>query len=103
MLKEEDQTNRQMRTIGECLEYTLKNKILEVICAYSMIDRPKGFFKFAIVILSEILQNVYSTSLLSHSSVHPGMNQLLRCIYRNIKSWKFNTDSGIPDMNSIME
>jgi hypothetical protein len=43
-----------MKTIGECLEYMLKNKIIEVLCAYAMIDKPRGFFKFAIGILSEM-------------------------------------------------
>ena len=78
-----------MKTIGDCLEYLLRNKVIEVLCAYAMIDKPRGFFKLAIGVLSEMFQNIHSTSLLSHSSVHPGINQLLRCIYRNIKSWRF--------------
>ena len=43
-----------MKTIGECLEYLLRNKIIEVLCAYAMIDKPRGFFKLAIGVLSEI-------------------------------------------------
>jgi hypothetical protein len=54
LLKEEDDINRHMKTIGECLEYLIKNKLIEVMCAYAMIDKPRGFFKFALGVLSEL-------------------------------------------------
>ena len=74
MLKEEDLCHRQMKTIGDCLEYFLRNKVIEALCAYAMIDKPKGFFKFAIGTLTEIFNSIKSTSIISHSSVHPGLN-----------------------------
>lgn len=74
ILKQEDETHREMKTVGECLEYMLMNKVLEALCAYSMVDKPAGFFKFALEILSEMIQNVRSTSILSNSAVHPGIN-----------------------------
>jgi hypothetical protein len=93
MLREEDEGNRHMKTVGDCLEYTLRTKIIEAICAYAMIDKPRGFFKLAIGVLTEVFSNIKATSILSHSSVHPGINQLLRCIYRNIKNWKINENN----------
>jgi len=102
MLKEEDETHRQMKTVGECLEFFLRTKGIEVLCAYAMIDKPKGFFNKALTVLTEIIQGINSTSLLSQSSVHPGISQLLRCIYRNLINWKFK-DNGEPDMEWIHE
>ncbi len=63
-----------MKTIGECLEYLIRNKIIEVLCAYAMMDKPRGFFKLALTTLSELIQSIQSTSILSQSSVHPGIN-----------------------------
>ena len=63
-----------MKTVGECLEYMLMNKVMETICAYSMIDKPVGFFVVGLEILSEMIQGVRSTSILSNSAVHPGIN-----------------------------
>ncbi|CDW72941.1 UNKNOWN [Stylonychia lemnae] len=65
-------------------------------------DKPRGFFKLAITTLTEIIQNIQSTSILSHSSVHPGINQLLRCIYRNLKNWRY-LDNGKLDMEWISD
>eukprot|EP00347_Sterkiella_histriomuscorum_P007531 403348561 len=102
LLKDEDEQNRQMKTIGECLEYLLRNKVIEALCAYAIMDKPRGFFKIALSTLTQIINNVQSTSILSQSSVHPGVNQLLRCIYRNIKSWKLK-ENGKLDMEWINE
>ena len=62
--------------------------MIEALCAYAMIDKPRGFFKMALGILTELFSTIKATSILSHSSVHPGINQLLRCIFRNIKNWR---------------
>jgi Retinoic acid induced 16-like protein len=74
ILKQEDELNREMKTVGECLEYLLKNKVIEALCAYSMLDKPQGFFKFALETLSEMIFSIRSTSILSNSAVHPGIN-----------------------------
>jgi hypothetical protein len=63
-----------MKTVGECLEFMLMNKVLEALCAYSMVDKPLGFLKLGLEILTEIIQNLRSTSILSNSTVHPGIN-----------------------------
>ena len=88
--------------MGECLEFALRNKIIEALCAYAMIDKPKGFFKLALETISEVISSVRSISLLSNSAVHPGITQLLRCICRNLSSWKFH-DNQQPDMQAISE
>jgi hypothetical protein len=80
LLKKEDEGNREMKTIGECLEYMIKNKVIEVLCAYAMSDKPSGMLKHGVEIISEIIGGVRSTSILTNSTVHPGINSLLRCI-----------------------
>lgn len=67
-----------------------------------MIDKPRGFFKLALNILTELFLSISSTSLLSHSSVHPGITHLFRAIYRNMRAWKFKED-GSPDFELIRE
>ena len=76
--------------------------MVEAICAYAMIDKPNGFLKIALEALSDLLGSIRSMSLLSNSSVHPGVTQLLRCICRNINNWKFE-ENNKPDMVSIKE
>lgn len=44
-----------MKTIGECLEYLLRSKIIEELCAYAMIDQPSGFFKLCLSVMSEMI------------------------------------------------
>ena len=90
-----------MKTVGECLEYMIKNKIIEVLCAYSMSDKPGGFFKFGLETLSDMISGLRSISILSNSTVHPGVNSLLRCICSNIKNWQFNENK--PDLEQIRE
>lgn len=63
-----------MKTIGECLEYLLRNKLIEALCAYALTDTPNGFFKYALNVLSEMIQSITSTSILAQSSVHPALN-----------------------------
>lgn len=63
-----------MKTIGPCLEFLIRTKILEALCAYAIMDRPKGFFKVALSTITQIINNTHSTSILSQSSVHPGIN-----------------------------
>jgi hypothetical protein len=89
ILKREDEGNREMKTVGECLEYMIKNKVIEVLCAYAMSDIPGGFFKLGLETLSDMISGMRSTSILSNSAVHPGINSLLKCICSNIKKWKF--------------
>ncbi len=89
MLKHEDENNREMKTVGECLEFALKNKIFESLCAYAMLDRPQGFFKLALETLSELIHGVRSISIISNSAVHPGITSLLMCICTNMMKWKF--------------
>ena len=50
----EDRLNRQMKTVGECLEFMLREKMIEVLCAYALIDKPKGFFKHTLNVMSEM-------------------------------------------------
>ena len=38
-------------TMGECLEYMLKEKIFEVFCSYIATDKPTGFLPRGIDIL----------------------------------------------------
>jgi|LauGreDrversion4_2_1035121.scaffolds.fasta_scaffold893477_2 hypothetical protein len=78
-----------MKTVGECLEYMLKNKVIEVICAYAMSDKPVGFFKLGLETISDMISGVQSISILSNSAVHPGINCLLKCICSNIKKWHY--------------
>lgn len=47
-LKIEDKEHKKQKTVGECLEYFLKNKLFEDLVAYALTDKPSGFFKYAL-------------------------------------------------------
>jgi len=74
MLRIEDKENRKTKTVGECLEFMLRERLIEAICAYALTDNPPGFFKYALNILSELFQAIKSTPILTQSSVHPAIN-----------------------------
>ena len=40
MVLAEDFKNRESKTIGECLEYILKEGVLMELCAYGQTDKP---------------------------------------------------------------
>lgn len=68
---QEDELNRNNKTVGECLEYMFKNQVVETICAHAMTDN--GFLKVALEIISEMISGIRAISLLSNSTVHSGI------------------------------
>ena len=54
-----------MKTVGECLEYMLRKKIIEQLTAFASTNKPPGFFEKVLCTVSEILSSITSTSILS--------------------------------------
>ena len=65
MIKVEDQEHKKMKTVGECLEFFLRNKIFEELVAYALTDNPPGFFKFALNLMSDMIMTLASTSIIA--------------------------------------
>ena len=61
----EDKRNVGHKTIGECLEYFLSEKMCDIICAYIKVDIPYGFASYGLGIITNIIKGVNSTSLLT--------------------------------------
>jgi hypothetical protein len=55
MLREEDKENKFMKTIGECLEYFISNKLIEYMVAIAMTNNPPGLFNFCLSTICETI------------------------------------------------
>ena len=61
MILEEDSKTRKQRTIGECIEFTLKQGLLLELVAYGKSDKPEGLLEIVIKFINYLLQDVQST------------------------------------------
>ena len=84
VLKEEDKADRGQQMMGENLEYFIQNRVIETMAAYAITDEPQGFFKFMIGGIQDLLKSIQSTCILSHSSVHSSVRQILRVVYEKL-------------------
>lgn len=55
---EEDQNNRESKTIGECLEYTLKKGIIMELVAFGKSDKPEGLFVVCLKFIDYLIQDI---------------------------------------------
>ena len=69
--------------MSESLEYFIENRILETLASYALADEPHGFFKFMLGVIEDLVQSVNrrQTNILSISSVHCSIRQILKNIY----------------------
>ena len=82
----EDAETRKLNTIGECLEFTLKQGLLLELVAYGKSDKPEGLLEMVINFINYLLVEVQSTQLLNHQEVHPAIMQLLFHLENSIKN-----------------
>lgn len=66
----EDQRNRESRTIGDCLEFVLKEGVLMELCAYGQTDKPEGLLILCLKFISFVILDIRAVSVLSHREVH---------------------------------
>jgi len=63
---EEDISNRESKTIGECLEYTLKQGIVMELVAFGKSDKPEGLFVVCLKFINFIILDIKSTHIINH-------------------------------------
>ncbi|CDW80011.1 UNKNOWN [Stylonychia lemnae] len=83
---QEDLENRENKTIGDCLEYTLKTGIIQELVAYGKNDRPQGLFVICLKFISYIILDIQATHIINHQEVHPAIMQLMMHIHNSIKN-----------------
>ena len=79
-------------TLSESHEYFVEYRILETLAAYALTDEPHGFFKFLLGVIEDFIQSIgykRKTSILSHSSVHGSIRQILRTIFDKLSEIPF--------------
>ena len=59
------------------------------MAAYAITDQPQGFFKFMIGLIQDLIVNIQATSILSHSSVHSSIRQVLRTVWERLSQIQF--------------
>jgi hypothetical protein len=47
--------------MGECVEHLIKENMVQVVCGYGKMDRPKGMLGLALKFLIHMMRNVKST------------------------------------------
>ena len=57
----EDEELRQQKTIGDCLEFVLKEGILSELVAYGKSNKPDGLFVVSIKFITYVILDVQST------------------------------------------
>lgn len=67
--------------------------------AYAMTDEPQGFFKYMLAGIMDLLKSIQSTSILSHSSVHSSIRQILRTCYERLTAIPFVDKDGRRQMD----
>lgn len=85
-LLKEDQENCENRTIGDCLEYLLKEGLLQELVAYGKNDIPQGMFVVSLKFISFVLLDIKSAHIINHREVHPAITQLMAHIHNSIKN-----------------
>eukprot|EP00347_Sterkiella_histriomuscorum_P013006 403366373 len=82
----EDLQNRETKTIGDCLEYILKESILQELVAYGKNDIPQGLFVVCLKFISFVILDIQATHIINHQEVHPAIMQLMMHIHNSIKN-----------------
>jgi hypothetical protein len=85
-LLDEDSEKRETHTIGECLEFTLKEGLFMELVAYGKSDRPEGLFEIVLKFINYIILDVQATHLLNMQEIHPAVMQLLVHIEYSIRN-----------------
>ena len=85
LLREENETQRSTSQgkmsgagpVHPCLEYLLENRVLEILCALGLADRPSGMMALVLQVLYALLKHI-SHPLLPHMSVHLPVCHIIR-------------------------
>ena len=57
--------------MGPNFEYFIENRIIEALAAYALTDQPKGFFKFLLGVIEDLISSSSKNcNILSHISVN---------------------------------
>ena len=85
----------QTSTMSESLEYFVNMRILETLASYALADEPRGFFKFMIGVIEDLVQSVNrkQTNILQYSSIHCSIKQILKTIYQKLIEIPFEGSS----------
>ena len=77
--------------MSESLEYFIEKRMLQILVSYALTDEPRGFFKFLLGVVEDLLQSVHRkhSSILSHTSVHGSVRQILQSVYMRLLELPF--------------
>lgn len=57
-LLDEDQISRETKTLGECLEFSLKQGIFMELVAFGKSDKPEGLFEIVLKFINYLILDV---------------------------------------------
>jgi hypothetical protein len=91
----------------QCMEYFVNARILETLASYALTDEPRGFFKFMLGVIEDLIQSVNrkKTSFLSFTSIHCSIQHMLKTIYFKLLEipYEFGSNQMIRPSPSFVE
>lgn len=83
LLLEEDM---QQGSIGECIEYTIRNNVFMEIVAVAQSDAPHGMFAVCLDLMIVLARKIRNMPLIHNDKVHRSLLQMSKFIHAQIKN-----------------
>ena len=71
--------------MGELVEYLMQEAMVQVVCGYGKMDRPKGMMALALKFLIVMTRHVKSTQVFTHKPNHMALFSLLENISMGLR------------------
>lgn len=71
--------------MGELVEYLVKENMIQVVCGYGKMDRPKGMLALALKFLIHMMRTVKSTQIFNQRHTHMALFSLLENICNGLR------------------
>ena len=76
----------QTGSIGECMEYTIRNNIFMEMVALAQSDHPQGMFTICLDFIIILAKKIKNMPLIHNDKVHRSLLQMTKCIHGYIKN-----------------
>lgn len=76
----------QQGSIGECMEYTIRNNVFMEMVALAQSDQPHGMFTICLDFMIVLAKKIRNMPLIHNDKVHRSLLQMAKCIHGYIKN-----------------
>ena len=76
----------QIGSVGDCMEYTIRNNIPMEMVALAQSNNPSGMFTVCLDFIIQLATKIKSIPIIHNDKVHRSLLQMTRCIHGQIKN-----------------